>query len=297
MTVNTPDPPVARRGGEGEEDDSGEDVRSDDEFNFMEDKQTLNGLRISSVGTGASTGSFSVRFDGCSEPASSLTSVASSVRSDDFVGKTQFQVDDFARMLSDFKGFGSSPPTPSIPEPPQIPLVVVNDPREKDDATSGEGRETGSETVSSEPIENSSTDNGEVSETGDLRVRMKSVGEYVKLNESRAAAQGLILDKNDPAVPISLAESKPDGANQLTPGDAGIPSYVEVLHDSQTSAKSPEAPKTPEPIYDSPRQDDSYSVFERSQAQASAVAGGLATPKVENLKPRLPFPVLLCERG
>lgn len=297
---------VTERGGGGEEEEeeySDEDVHSDDEFNFVEDRQTLNGMRISSVGTGTSTGSFSVRFEGCEEPAQSPTSIASSVRSDDFVGKTQFRVDDFARMLSEFKGFGSSPPAPSIPEPPRIPLVVVNDPGENEDGTSGESRDTGTGSVNGEPTGNA-TVNGEASgsgsETGDFRVRMKSVGEYVKLNESRAAAQGLTLDKSNPEEREPEAdpkqETKSDTGN-LTPGDAGIPSYVEVLDDSQASAKLPEAAKTPEVIYDSPRQDDSYSVFERSQMRASEVAGSLSTPKVENLKPRLPFPVLLVSAG
>ena len=59
---------TADRGGEGDGDFSDEDVHSDDEFNFVEDKQqTLSGMqipRLSSVGTASSTGSFSVRFEG-----------------------------------------------------------------------------------------------------------------------------------------------------------------------------------------------------------------------------------------
>lgn len=302
MTSNNPGTPgrqIADQGGEDEEDYSDEDVHSDDEFNFVEDRQTLNGMRIASVGTG--TGSFTVRLEGCEQTAMSPSSVASSVQSGDFVGKTHFRVDDFARMLSEFKGFGSSPPTPSIPEPPQIPLVVVNDPR----ATSDEGPETGTGSVSEESTGSAPTVNGQASgsgsETGDLRVRVKSVGGYVNLNESQTAAQGVSLDKNEPLSSIQRAESKPetknDTGNQLTSGDGTIPSYVEVVDDSQASAKSPEAAKTLEVIYDSPRQDDSYNVFERSQMHANKVAGKLTTAKVENLKPRLPFPVLLISAG
>ena len=290
------------RGGEGEEEYSDEDVHSDDEFNFVEDTQTLDGMRISSVGTGTSTGPFTFRFEGFDEPSKSPTSIASSVQSGDFVGKTNFRVDDFARMLSEFKGFGSSPPASNIPEPPRIPLVV-NDPRGEGEGTSGESQETG---AGSAPAVNGEASES-ASETGDVRVRVKSVGEYVKLNESRAAAQGLTLSKNNPDEPIPEAESKPetlsDTGNKLTVGDADVPSYVEVIDDSQASmesleaAKTPEAEKPPETIYDSPRQDDSYSVFERSQIQAGKIAGSLATPKVENLKPRLPFPVLLVSAG
>ena len=302
MTSNNPATPgrqIADQGGEDEEDYSDEDVHSDDEFNFVEDRQTLNGMPIASVGRG--TGPFTVRFEGCEQTTMTPSSVASSVQSGDFVGKTHFRVDDFARMLSEFKGFGSSPPTSSIPEPPQIPLVVVNDPR----ATSGEGPETGTGSVGEESTGSASTVNGQAngsgSETGDLRVRVKSVGEDVNLNESQAAAQGVTLDKNEPLSSIQRAESKPetknDTGNQLTSGLARIPSYVEVLDDSQASAKSPEAAKTPEVIYDSPRLDDSYNIFERSQMHANKVAGKLTTPKVENLKPRLPFPVLLISAG
>ena len=289
--TGTPGRQIDDRGGEDEEDYSDEEVHSDDEFNFVDDKQTLNGMRISSVGTG--TGSFSVRFEGCEQPPSPA-SIASSVQSEDFVGKTNFRVDDFARMLSEFKGFGSSPPAPSIPEPPQIPLVEVNDPG----ATSDEGRETGTGS-NDESTGSASTISGQASgsgsETGDFRVRLKSVGEHVGLNESQAAAQGITLKKNESLSSMQQAESKPetkkDAGNQLTTGDAAIPSYVEVLDDSQASVKSPEV------IYDSPRLDDSYNVFERSQMHASKVAGKLTTPKVENLKPRLPFPVLLISAG
>lgn len=272
---------------EGVEDDSGEDVRSDDDFNFVEDRDTLNGMRISSLGTGT----LSVRF----EQPSSPTSIASSVQSDEFVGKTQFRVDDFARMLSEFKGFGTSPPVMGVSEPARIPMLVFN---EVDGATSGEGEGTvtgsGKATISGE------TSESEV----DLefsRTRVKSVGEYVKLNEARAAAQGLTLRKNnaEDGLPDTESESETGNiaGNQLTSGDAIIPSYVEVLDDSQAPAQASADTEPKEPIYDSPRKDDSYSLFERSQERASEVAGGSNARKVENLKPRLPFPVLLVSAG
>ena len=300
MTANktaTPAQQIPDRRGEGEEDYSDEDVHSDDEFNFVEDKQTLNGMRISSFATGTSTGSFSVRFEGFEEPAKSPTSVSSSVQSGDFVGKSQFRVDDFARMLSEFKGFGTLPPT-SIPEPPRIPLVIATG-QEKGEGTSGGSPETGSGSIDDESSgigsEVDGKDSGSKSETEDFRVRVKSVGEYVKLNESQAAAQGVTLTKHDQGESKPEAESKPetnnDTGNHLTTGSRSIPSYVEVIDDSQASAKSTE--RLPETIYDSPRQDDSYSVFEKSQAHASDLAG----KKVENLKPRLPFPVLLVSVG
>lgn len=301
------------RGEEDEEDFSDEDVHSDDEFNFIEDKQqTLNGMRIASVGTASSTGSFSVRFE---DPAKSPT--PSSVLSDDFVGKTDFQVDDFARMLSEFKGFGSTPPS-SIPEAPRIPLVVVNEQSTTASSVDAKGdgpQETGEESAVSGETTGSSSALGEQgggsgNETADCRGRIKSVGEYVKLNDARAAAeaQGISLEpvnentsasKDHPKAKSDIqpeAESKPENI-LATSGDVGAPSYIEVINDSDYQAgKSPEAAKTPEVIYDSPRQDDSYSVFEKSQARDD-VAGSLSTPKVENLKPRLPFPVLLVSAG
>ncbi|KAJ7394837.1 guanine nucleotide exchange factor 10-like protein [Desmophyllum pertusum] len=187
------------RGEEDEEDFSDEDVHSDDEFNFIEDKQqTLNGMRIASVGTASSTGSFSVRFE---DPAKSPT--PSSVLSDDFVGKTDFQVDDFARMLSEFKGFGSTPPS-SIPEAPRIPLVVVNEQSTTASSVDAKGdgpQETGEESAVSGETTGSSSALGEQgggsgNETADCRGRIKSVGEYVKLNDARAAAeaQGISLE-------------------------------------------------------------------------------------------------------
>lgn len=318
------------QGGEGEEDYSDEDVHSDDEFSFVEDKQnTLNGMRIpriTSVGTASSTGSFSVRFEGSEEPAKSPT--ASSVQSEDLVGKTEFRVDDFARMLSEFKGFGGTPP-PSIPEPPRIPLVIVNEQSPpatsvdvKGDGTSAESQETGRESAVSGEATGSvpalgEQESGSGSETADFRGRVKSVGEYVKLNDARAAAeaQGIKLDsvhesnqaskdqasaKSDLRTEVESKSEKKTEAGSLvaTSVDVEAPSYIEVLSDTDARAatRKPETPKTPEVIYDSPRQDDSYSVFERSQVRDS-VAGTLTTPKVENLKPRLPFPVLLVSAG
>lgn len=319
------------RGGEGDGDFSDQDVHSDDEFNFVEDRQqTLSGMqipRLSSVGTASSTGSFSVRFEGSGNPSKNATS--SSVQSEDLVGKTEFRVDDFARMLSEFKGFGSTPP-PSISEPPRIPLVLVN---EQDPTLSAVDANGDVNSAESEETRNDPTVNGDVSgsasapgeqgngsgsrsETADVRGRIKSVGEYVKLNDARAAAeaQGIHLEKVNETNPASKdhpspesglrpeVETKPEedtaSGNLLVASiDVGAPSYIEVLRDTDPrAAKSPEIPKTPEVIYDSPRQDDSYNVFDQSQARDS-VAGTLTTPKVENLKPRLPFPVLLVSTG
>lgn len=319
------------RGGEGDGDFSDEDVHSDDEFNFVEDKQqTLNGMQIprtTSVGTASSAGSFNVRFEGSEDPAKSATS--SSVQSEDLVGKTEFRVDDFARMLSEFKGFGSTLP-PSIPEPPRIPLVVVNEQAPtpssvnvNGDLTSAESQETGKDSAvsgdasgsTSVPIEQGGA-SGSGSETADFRGRIKSVGEYVKLNDARSAAeaQGIHLENMNEGNPASKDHPSPESGLRpevetkpkeetaaenllVTPVDMGAPSYIEVLRDTDSrAAKSPETSKTPEVIYDSPRQDDSYNVFDKSQGRDS-VAGTLTTPKVENLKPRLPFPVLLVSAG
>lgn len=310
------------RGGEDEEDLSDEDVHSDDEFNFVEDKQqTLSGVRIrSSVGTASSTGSFKVRFEGTEEDANDLP--VGSVQSDDFVGKTEFRVDDFARMLSDFKGFGSEPST-GVPEPPQVPLVLVSDQADSEGDPSAEGQDIGKETaVTGEETGSSTalrqTGSGSGSETADFRGRVVSVGEYVKLNDARAAAeaQGINLQtgkendgessesKDKPSVKSDLppeveteAENNSD-TGSLQVGSVTAPSYIEVLSDSDSRAvKSPEKGKTPEVIYDSPRQDDSYNVFDKSQMQDYYATGSTATPKVENLKPRLPFPVLLVSAG
>ena len=317
------------RGGQGDEDFSDEDIHSDDEFNFVEDRQqTYSGMqipRLTSVGTASSTGSFSVRFEGSENVAKGTTS--SSVQSEDLVGKTEFRVDDFARMLSEFKGFGSTPP-PSIPEPPQLPLVLVNeqaltpsDVNANDDVTSAKSQATGKEPSDSGNAAGSSSVPGEQrigreGEAPDFRGRIKSVGEYVKLNDARAAAeaQGIHLEsvdetntaaKDHPSPESGLrpeVEAKPEektaaGNLLVTSVDVGAPSYIEVLRDTDTRAsKSPETAKTPEVIYDSPRQDDSYNVFDKSGARES-VGGTLTTPKVENLKPRLPFPVLLVSAG
>ena len=326
--------PVAGRqttdqGGEGEEDFSDEDVHSDDEFNFIEDKQnTLNGMRIpreTSVGTASSAGSFSVRFEGSEDPAKSQT--AGSVQSEDVIGKTEFRVDDFARMLSEFKGFGSTP-SPSIPERPRIPLVIVNEQsptassvNAKGDGTSAESQETGRESAVSDEVTGSVSalgepESGSKSETAEIRGKVKSVDEYVKPNDAPAAAeaQGIKLEianesntasKDHPSANSDLpteVESKPEkkiaaGSLLATPDEIGAPSYIEVLSDTDSrAARIPETSKKPEVIYDSPRQDDSYSVFERSLVSNSGT-GTLATPKVENLKPRLPFPVLLVSAG
>lgn len=313
---------------EDEEDFSDEDVHSDDEFSFVEDKQnTLSGMQIprTSVGTASSSGSFSVKFEGTEKPANSP--ILSSVQSDDVVGKTEFRVDDFARMLSEFKGFGSTPP-PSIPEPPRIPLVIVNEQSPtassvgvNGDGTTAESQEAGRESAESgaatESVPaNSDQGSGSGSETADSRGRIKSVGEYVKLNDARAAAeaQGIKLETVNKSYPASKdhpsaksdhgteVESKPetkieDGSLLATSVGAGAPSYIEVLSDTDPrTATMSKTPKTPEVIYDSPRQDDSYSIFEKSRARDS-IGETLKTPKVENLKPRLPFPVLLVSAG
>ena len=320
---------TAERGGQGDEDFSDEDVHSDDEFNFVEDKQqTLSGMqipRLSSVGTASSTGSFSVRFEGSANPAESGTS--SSVQSEDVVGKTEFRVDDFARMLSEFKGFGSTPPS-SIPEPPRIPLVLLNEQAPTQsavdvngDVTYAESQEAGNDPAVSGDVSKSASAPGERgsgsrSETVDVRGRIKSAGASVKLNKARAAAeaQGIHLESVNESNPASKdhpsAESglRPEvetkSEEETTTGnllatsvDVGAPSYIEVVKDTDSRVtKSPEIPQTPEVIYDSPRQDDSYNVFDKSEVRDS-VAGTLTTPKVENLKPRLPFPVLLVSAG
>lgn len=315
---------TADRAGEGDGDFSDEDVHSDDEFNFVEDKQqTLSGMqipRLSSVGTASSTGSFSVRFEGGANPTESASS--SSVHSEDVVGKTEFRVDDFARMLSEFKGFGSTPPS-SIPEPPRIPLVLINEQAvdANGDETSAESQEAGNDPAVNGNVSGSASAPGKRgsesrSETVDVRGRIRSVGESVKLNDARAAAeaQGIHLEnvnETDPAskdLPSAESGVRPDvetkpeketatGNLLVTSVDVGAPSYIEVLKDTDSrAAKSPEIPKTPEVIYDSPRQDDNYNVFDKSEARDS-VTGTLTTPKVENLKPRLPFPVLLVSAG
>ena len=230
-------------------------------------------------------------------------------------------------MLSEFKGFGSTPPS-SIPEPPRIPLVLINEqvPTQSDvdangDVTSAESQEAESDPAVSGDVSGSASAPGERgsgsrSETVDVSGRIKSVGEYVKLNDARAAAeaQGIHLEsvnetnqasKHHPSAESGLrpeVNTKPEeetatGNLLVTSADVGAPSYIEVLRDTDSrAAKSPEITKTPEVIYDSPRQDDSYSVFDKSEARDS-VAGTLTAPKVENLKPRLPFPVLLVSAG
>ena len=266
------------------DDDSEEEVRSDDEFCFVEDSQTLNGMQISSVGTGTS----SARFDELQESVS-RSSVASSVKSEEFVGKSQFRVDDFARMLSEFKGFGTLPSGASVDEPPRIPVVVSN---EKNRSVSREVE--GNLTEGDEPTGNASAMNDETSGSEcDAEVFLaeeESVGEQVKSDELQEGPQGITSRE-------SVQETENHSENQLTSVVNRIPSYLEVVNDSKVPTRTAEASKPQDPIYDSPRQDDSYSLFERSQERASQVAGGTLSGKVENLKPRLPFPVLLVSAG
>lgn len=272
---------VTSREAGAEDDSEEEEVHSDDEFSFVEDRQTLNGMQISRAGTSAS----SVRFDEFQESAS-RSSVASSVKSEEFVGKSQFRVDDFARMLSEFKGFGTLPSGASVDEPPRIQVVVSND---KDRTVS---REVEGNLNGDEPTGNASTTiDGTPGCECDAEVSVAEeeyVGEQVKFDELQEGPQGISSRES---------ETKSDGENQLTSGVDRIPSYLEVFDDSKAPTPTPEASKAQEPIYDSPRQDDSYSLFERSQERASEVAGGAVSGKVENLKPRLPFPVLLVSAG
>lgn len=308
---------TTEREDEDEEDLSDEDVRSDDEFNFVEDKQqTLSGVRIrSSVGTASSFGSFKIKFEGTEGASSSLA--RSSVQSDDVVGKTEFRVDDFARMLSDFKGFGSKPAT-TVPEPPKIPLDLLSGKADCEGGTLSEGQESAKAPASADETVGSGselgqTESGSGSENAHSREKGISVGEHVKLNGAHATAEaqdGNFETENESAGESS--ESKSDEPSDLSPevetkagnnsdtgnlevGSLAAPTYLEVLKDSDSRAvKSSEAAKTPEVIYDSPRQDDSYNVFDRSQLQYYTTG---STAKVENLKPRLPFPVLFVSAG
>lgn len=302
---------------EDEEDLSDEDVDSDDEFNFVEDKQqTLTGVQIrSSVGTASSSDSFKIKFEGTEESANSL--LRSSVHSDDVVGKTEFRVDDFARMLSEFKGFGSHPTT-SVPEPPQIPLNLLSDQAHSKGGTLSEGQESEKASASTDETVGSGfalgqAEIGSGSEDAASRDRVLSVGENVKLNDAHATAEahgsnfetgsesagessGSKGDEPSDLLPeVENKAGNDGGTGNLEVGSFATPAYLEVLRDSDSRAvKSPETAKTLEVIYDSPRQDDSYSVFDRSQLQYYTTG---STAKVENLKPRLPFPVLFVSAG
>ena len=265
-----------------EDDSEEEEVHSDDEFSFVEDTQTLNGMQISRVGTSTS----SVRFDEFQESAS-RSSVASSVKSEEFVGKSQFRVDDFARMLSEFKGFGTLPSGASLDEPPRIQVVVSND-KDRTVSREVEGNLNGDELTGNASTMIDGTPGCECDAEVSV-VEEEYVGEQVKFDELQAP-QGISSRE-------SVQETKSDSENQLTSGVDRIPSYLEVFKDSNAPTPTAEASKAQEPIYDSPRQDDRYSLFERSQERASEVAGGTVSGKVENLKPRLPFPVLLVSAG
>ena len=340
--------------GENSDDFSDEDVHSDDEFNFIEDrgKRTTNGIPAAgSVTAGTSSaGSFSVRFEEADDPYKSLSS---SVRSGDFVGKTEFHVDDFARMLSEFKGFSSSTP-PSIPEPPRMPLVMTNAPSSVNEPTNESGsssgaQETGEESSRRETAAGSVRGDSAVARPSqqesegiddDFRSRVKSVGDYVKLTEARAVAeaQGISLEPSKENADSSVRDNeqkhrpeetrkseeatkpeeapkpeevpKPEVAPKLevapkpqvergvdsldvTSVNSPSPGYVDILNPSDPLQTA----RTPEIVYDSPRQDDSYSAFERSATHQGDEDGSLTVPKVENLKPRLSFPVLLVSAG
>ena len=272
-----PSPPAAQSGRESsqrDEDYSDEEVHSDDEFNFIED----NEVRRPPLMLGKKpVGSFAVTIQGQnirSNPSSPTDELDSNQAGD-------MRTDDFVKMMSDFKGFGTSC-SPNLPSPPKpIPMIQL-DAGESDVSsapqTGSEDATSGNSSTVNEVAGNTAVAPGQESE---VSRSLDTETDRVGVEEGESEYQGLVTKENE-LLATSVSSSTPE--------------YVTVL-----SSEDPR-PRTPDSDDNSIIRDDSFSVFTpRGSAVASQVtqqppqAG--AAKKLENLKPKLKYPILLVSAG
>ena len=303
-----PSPPAAQSGRESsqrDEDYSDEEVHSDDEFNFIED----NEVRRPPLMLGKKpVGSFAVTIQGQnirSNPSSPTDELDSNQAGD-------MRTDDFVKMMSDFKGFGTScsPNLPSPPKPiPMIQLDAGGSDVSSAPQTGSEDATSGNSSTVNEVAGNTAVAPGQESE---VSRSLDTETDRVGVEEGESEYHGLVTKENEfPATSVSAStdrvgveegESEYQGLvtkeNEFlaTSVSASTPEYVTVL-----SSEDPR-PRTPDSDDNSIIRDDSFSVFTpRRSAVASQVtqqpsqAG--AAKKLENLKPKLKYPILLVSAG
>lgn len=285
--------------------DDEDDVHSDEEFSFVDEKRDY----IPTAGQSGNHGNLSIRLstglgagEGISIPGNVLNSVPD-------LGDT-----DFVKMMEDFQGFGSTPKI-SVPEPPDVSAVLIaknlddqeaGDEKSKSQSAGKLDKITDSEVVefkasgSAISGDNSSENKGEeLMESS--RNRIASHGQYVKLQDAQEEARAI-----GEALDAAYADDRPgetSPGNDVTPDPDSTqpgsdvydpPNYVELVNSRSTPTTN---------VFDSDSDNDtanneSHSVFSTSASGgAQSPVGEEKKPKGGKMKSRLPFPVLLVTAG
>lgn len=312
--------------------DDEDDVHSDEEFSFVDERPDY----IPTSGQSGNHGNVSVRIStGQVSKGSALSgSILNNMHSD-------LVDDDFVKMMEDFQGFGSTPKA-SVPEPPDVAAVLSTENLNKEEPGSEKPSPQSSEQldkfadskiVELKPSTSavSGDDSGGVSQGGEAkgspRQRIVSQGQYVKLEEAQeeARAIGDALDAafNDsdrateastarnvrsddvraqPGNDVALEAATSRSSNGIKPEVGGLgtgndvyapPSYIDVIGSNPNATK----------VFDSDSDNDSannesFSVFSTSASgEVQSPDGERKKQKVGNWKSKLPFPVLLITSG
>ena len=269
----------SHNGHSGPEDEDDEDIHSDDEFNFIDDvkdPQPAPALPNQPVTE------FGVTLDG-QNPLDQITEGSPAPSGPGSKPAEGIGGDAFVRMMADFKGFGSSSSSKLPPAPPPKPKPVPDLNLDGGGSDVAKSHVTGSEYTGGD---NTGSVEGASARHDDSTVVSDR---YKGIDESAAGSsyQGLVQQGESPSL---------NSNNTLASSVSSTPEYIKVL------SPDDQEPKTPDSVDMSIIRDDSFSVFTpRATKTADQVTQQPpqddAVAKLENLKPRLKYPVLLVTAG
>ncbi|XP_048580947.1 rho guanine nucleotide exchange factor 10 isoform X2 [Nematostella vectensis] len=332
-------------------------ICSDDEFSFVDDDHKV------CKRSEKNSADFKVKID-AAHRSGEVTSTSVSGNPPKLSPVSEVGTLDFARMMEEFQGFGTSAPVPSLPEPPEIPALLVTGSISKDldrktsglpnttpdnaerenvknkitsqngsdnaqngtsdhthrgneqhematqskneildcanDRKAGEGDNQPSDVSQNTENARTRTPNvaltpevagGDVSTSADgqeFRGRAQSSGQYVELSEAQEQAReaGEAIDARNRTINTGGGASASSGSGQQSTA-VSPPQYITVLDSSQSRFSIPGSDSENEATI--PENNESYSVFSADSRQEGK--------KLENLKSKLPYPVLLVSAG
>lgn len=227
------------------------------------------------------------------------------------IDESRIQVDDFARLMSEFKGFSNSASKPEdLPQRPQVVGVNSEGISGHESSQATEVQENSSSEQEEARSENEKSREAISTEVNqDFQAATKSVGKDIKLDETQpvkekemaiAQVEDSRRDKNISDAPQYDEPEEGNVEGLMTNHGVGItsPEYLMVMHNGATLGDS----KSPEDVeQESLPKSDSFSVFDETRSAATDGAESnkddVPVKKLQNLKPKLPFPLLLVSAG
>ena len=222
-------------------------------------------------------------------------------------------MDEFAILLSELKGFSNSVAKPgNLLQRPQAVGFAVEESTgdELSQATTiEESRVSGKDDKALEKHEDTTESARQEANQDDFQAYVKSEGECSNLEEEGqgVAEKALTISQVQDSrtignTSVSPQYDQPEEGNQgniSTNESLGVtpPEYLPVMHNGATLKSQ----YSGDPEHESIQKSDSFSVFDETRSEASsAIESQKKEPpakKLQNLKPKLPFPLLVVSAG